>query len=328
MGKRLLWLWNEEEKRVRAGWRVLLQMILTAGLTFTLASSGFFTGGNYLLARIEFSLMVVAIGVLLFMTRFIDKREIRDLGINILDKNWWSDFGFGIFLGLFQTIVFLVVALFLGWITIEPVFRALEGNLPLILALFLDIFTFICVAIMEELVRAYQVRNIAEGVANTSLNWRLGLLAGALIASLFSVTMHLNQQGPGFWIYVFVRSLLYCFCFCITGRVAIAMGLHFAWDFFTTTVVLLGGGDGISAVALYSAPLTATGNITQMVNQLNILGLLMQIPIFLLLLAWVYWRYGMIRLKKELTIYSFRESLLDKHATRIITDGILKDALK
>jgi len=32
--KAATWFWNEHEKRVRAGWRVLLQMALTAGLAY------------------------------------------------------------------------------------------------------------------------------------------------------------------------------------------------------------------------------------------------------------------------------------------------------
>ena len=256
MLKKFIWIWNQEENRVRAGWRVLVQMMLTAGLLSALAASGFFNGGKFQLTRIETALVGIGVSVIVFMTVFVDKRRFRDLGVNLVEKRWWSDLGLGVLLGLFQTVVFLFAARSLGWVTIKPVFRANTANVPLMFALLMDMVVFISVAIMEELIRAYQLRNVAEGVANTASKWRLGLLIGSLVASLFSVAMHLNQHGPGFWVYIFLRSVIYCLGFCLTGWVAIAMGLHFAWDFFSTTVVSLGGAGGINAAVLFSAPLT------------------------------------------------------------------------
>ena len=328
MKKKASLFWNQEENRVRAGWRVLMQMILTAGLLAAVAASGFFNGGKFQLTRIEMTLVGIGVSVLVFMTVFVDKRRFRDLGVNLSEKHWWSDLGLGVFLGLFQTVVFLFVARSLDWVTIEPVFRANSANVPLMLALLMDVVAFISVAIMEELVRAYQLRNVAEGVANTAENWRLGLLIGGLVASLFSVAMHLNQHGPGFWAYVFLCSVIYCLAFCLTGRVAMAMGLHFAWDFLSTTVVSLGGTGGINAAVLFSAPLTLEGNLAYMRSYLDLLGLALQIPLLALMLAWVRIRYGKINLKKALVTYSLREALIDENENEGSKKVGLENALR
>lgn len=296
--------WNNQEKRIRAGWRVLVQITLTVSLIFGPYYAGFFKGGRFFLARLEISLLVIALVVLWFSTRFLDKRRIRDLILNLLEFDWWADYGFGILLGVFQTVVFLLVSRELGWITFESVFQPTWMDVSLPVSVSLDVLTFLSVAMMEELIRAYQLRNIAEGIGNSRLNWKIGLLVGAIVASLFSMGMHLNQQGPSFWVYVFFGSLLYCLSFVLTGRVGIAMGLHFTWDFVITTVVALGGTTGASnAAVLFSAPLTFLGASRQTAYWMALLGSSLDVASVFLLIFYVCRRYGKVQLHRELTTY-------------------------
>ena len=308
-----------DEQRIRAGWRVLIQIFLTTGLVLAIGSSFLVADGRYQFFRMEFSMMLAVILVLSFATRILDRRKFRDLGVDLREKSWWSDLGFGLFLGLFQTLAFLLAAWRLGWVTIEPAFLALGENAPLQVAVLMDILAFVCVAVMEELLRAYQVRNVAEGTAHGGSKWQLGLLAGTLVASAMSVVMHLNQQGPGFWSYVFLRSLIFCLGFCLTGRVALAVGLHFAWDFLTTTVVSLGGTGGITAAVLYAAPLTLAGNQAFRADQFTLLGLALQVPILVLMLVWVRVRSGKLSFRQGLTAYPskpLRSKLTEDHKVR------------
>ena len=296
--------WNNQEKRIRAGWRVLVQMTLTVSLIFGSYYAGFFEEKRFLLARLEISLLVMALVVLWFSTKFLDKRRFGDLTLNFLQVDWWADYGFGILLGVFQAVVFFMVSLELGWITLESAFQATWRDVSLPISVALDVLTFLSVGMFEELVRAYQLRNIAEGVGNTRLNWKLGLVAGAIVASLFSAGMHLNQQGPSFWGYVFFGSLLYCLSFVLTGRVGVAMGLHFTWDFVTTTVVALGGTIEVNnAAVLFSAPLTPLGASQHTIDWMALLGFFLDLASVFLLIFYVYRRYGKVQLHRELTIY-------------------------
>lgn len=301
------WYWNYRKWRIRAGWRVLIQIILTTGIVYGLNFAGVFSSGHYLLARIETTLLAVTLSILWLCVRFLDKRNYTDLGTNIRETQWWVDLACGITLGIVQAIVFLSIALTLGWITIEPFFQSLSGSLPLPITTLIDLITILCVAIMEESIRAYQLRNIAEGVANSTGKWWLGLLLGAIVASLFSVIMHLNQQGPGFWVYVFVRGLIYSLAFSLTGRLAIAMGLHLTWDFLITTVVSLGGASGINAAVLFEAPLVEAGNAQLITGWMNQLGLLVQIVVVTLMILYIRTRNGKLKVLEKLTWYSPRK---------------------
>jgi len=305
--KAATWFWNEHEKRVRAGWRVLLQMALTAGLAYGLYYAGVFSNGPFMLARIEVSLLAGTMLILCLCIRFLDKRNFNNLGTNLQEADWWSDLGFGVILGIIQTVLFLSIALVLSWIRIEHCFCALSGNLPLFVLLLIDFATILCVAIMEETIRAYILRNIAEGVTNSTSNWRWGLLAGAITAGLFSVLMHINQKGPQFWVYVFLRALIYCLAFCYTGRLAIAMSLHLTWDFMLTTVVPLGGANGINAAVLFFAPFVVPDTARQIIAHMNLIGMLLQIILVIFLLLYIHIRTGKLKLLRRITLYTPRD---------------------
>lgn len=296
------WFWNRDEQRLRAGWRILAHAVLTSGAAFALNYGGVFGPGRLQLARIEVGLLVLAIVTTSFAARFLDRRAFRDLGVDLGLRDWWRDLGFGLVLGLAEAGGLVLVASRLGWVEVQPHFSTTESGIGLILAILVDLVTFICVGAMEELIRGYQVRNVAEGLAHTRLGWRGALLVGLTVAGLYSMAMHLNQQGPSFWLYIFCNSAFYCLCYLLTGRIAIAIGLHAAWDFLISTVVSL-GGTGMNAAALWVAPLTASGEMAANRGLIALVGLGLDLVSLPLLLVYVRRRYGSVGLRRDLTAY-------------------------
>jgi len=301
-----VWFWNQNECRLRSGWRVLVHAVLTSGTAFGLYYSGVFSPGKLYLARIEVGLLIVTIITTSLAARFLDRRALRDLGVHLRRRDWGRDLGFGLVLGLAEAGGLVLVASKLGWVQVRPHFRTTESGIGLVLAVLVDQATFVCVGAFEELIRGYQVRNVAEGLAQTRLGGRGALLAGVAVAGLYSTAMHLNQQGTSFWLYVFANSAFYCLCYLLTGRIAIAIGLHAAWDFFISTVVSLGGA-GMNAAALWVAPLTASGELAADRGLIALVGLGLDLVSLPLLVAYVRHRYGGIRLDDAMAVYRTRD---------------------
>ena len=114
--------------------------------------------------------------------------------------------------------------------------------------------------------------------------------------------MHVNREGPSFWVYVFLGTLLYGVGYLLTGRIVFAVGLHSMWDFFISTIVALGGAAGsMNAAALFSAPLTTLGPGRGMDVNMAVLGLVLDAASVPLLLAFVWWRRGTLAIAPGLT---------------------------
>jgi len=115
---------NSQEKRIRAGWRVVLFLIIwllvvvafLLGIRAILIPTGIAT-----MEQIEpWELLIESVATLPALWlggRLLDRRRFADFGLH-LSMSWFIDFGFGLFLGgLLVSLVFL--GLFApGWVTV------------------------------------------------------------------------------------------------------------------------------------------------------------------------------------------------------------------
>ena len=135
--------WNEREKRLPAFWRLLLQVSLLVIIGLVLGS--LVSGGVLLLGvqmpgseaglladpfffAVNYAVSFVAVVASVWLAaRFLDRRPFSGFGLS-LNKDWWLDFGFGLFLGaLLMTGIFLV-ELAAGWVTVAGTFEAAGGG--------------------------------------------------------------------------------------------------------------------------------------------------------------------------------------------------------
>jgi len=106
--------WNNVENRLRAGWRILIQILLTAIPLAALGLGGFYSEGNQNL-RVALTAGPITVLSVLFCSRFIDKRKITDLGIKLREKDWWADFGFGSLAGFLSAGAYVLLLKIFGW---------------------------------------------------------------------------------------------------------------------------------------------------------------------------------------------------------------------
>ncbi len=312
--------WNQREERLRAGWRVLLYLVLWVmiqifagfiiGSPLTLLLTQFLPALEPIVDGLLFYLfnLLLVVGLTWLMATQVDRRRVQALGLQ-LDRRWWADLGFGLLLGAFLMSCVFGVEWLLGWVLVTTFFYVDLPETPFSVAIWQPVALFIVVGINEELLsRGYQLRNLAEGLATH----RFGHTAAVMLAWLFSSTLFglLHIFNPNStWVSTTVLMLAggcLGLGYVLTGRLGIPIGLHITWNFFQGNVY----GFPVSGNVLSSAtivrieqqgPTLWTGG--DFGPEAGLVGILALLLGSLLTVLWVQWHYGQLRLQRTLAEY-------------------------
>jgi len=234
--------WNGAEARLRAPWRVgatlsllLLAAVVVAPLTRLLTGLDAPESGWDLVvfAGAFLGLSVAVVG----LAWVVDRRYTRDLGVAPSGR-WYRDCAAGLAVG--GAMATAVVAVLLatraasvaGTVTGRQAQLTVTGVGPLVGAGLWALFYTGAATLEEVAVRGYLLVNAAEGVSGW-LGRRRGLLFGvAVTAGLFGV---LHASNPGGTVLGLLNITLAGFLlggtYVLTGRLALAVGIHAAWNF-------------------------------------------------------------------------------------------------
>ena len=321
---------NRPERRLRALWRLLAQAMIYFGGTLLLTLAGGIAVGIYLVASganlqdadllnsilnhplAQVFSALVSLAMILtscfVAARWIDRRPFRDFGFHF-NAGWWADFGFGLFLGaLLMTAIFLV-ELGAGWIQVTGFFQSLRVDTSFAGGMLAALVTYFCVGITEELLaRGYELRNLAEGLNLKFLSPRAAVLLAYLGSSTFFGLLHLGNPHATLTsvAYLVGAGLLLGLGYVLTGDLGISIGLHMTWNFFEGAVFsfpVSGLASSAAVIAVQSSgPLVWTGGDFGPEG-----GLLHPAAVILgclLILAWVRWRRGRVKLAESLADYT------------------------
>ena len=309
-------VWNQDERRLRTAWRIILQslllMILLGGaLTLdnvidhtisTLPRNPIGDGSDTILFEIEF---LIAMLVCVWLAgRYLDHRLFVDFGLRI-DRDWWIDFLFGITLGAGLITAIFLVQLAAGWITVQDTFHSGMTGIPFPAAVAMALIVFIATGITQEVhVRGYLLKNLAEGLNFPSIGPAAAtLLAAGSTAVIFALFHWDANIGLGeIWAFV-PAGLLYATAIVLTGQLSMAIGLHIAWNFFENCVFGL-PVSGIPAgtsflVAHQQGPELWTGGSYG--PEIGLLAIAARFLGILLMVLWVRVRTGKITLHEQVT---------------------------
>lgn len=314
-------VWNPQERRLRALWRILIHYALwvlaalllyrAVGPSLTALLSTLFPEATAVSNQVvRFSLrLIAALAGTWLVVRYIDRRMFRDLGL-ILDANWWHDLLFGLALGaMLMTLVF-VLEYSLGWISIRDRFAVtLSGDVPFAIALIGPIVVFVVVGISEEILsRGYQLRNMGEGLNFGQQHPVFALLTAWVLSSCIFGLLHAFNPNAT-WIstaYLMLAGLFLGLGLVLTGRLGLPIGLHISWNFFQGNVYgfPVSGNDytGATFIAIrQGGPDLWTGGAFG--PEAGLIGIGAIILGCLLTVLWVYIRYGKIALYRPYTVY-------------------------
>lgn len=242
--------WNESERRLRAFWRLLLQLLLMAllalapvvalgetltalrhhGLFLSEVSDEIFDKLVNLVVGPAFTLLVLA--SIALAARILDRRRFADFGAH-LDRGWWIDLTFGFLLGAALQALIFGVELGAGWIRVTGSFRTSSSELPIALALVYSTVKALCVGTYEEfLSRGYQLKNLSEGLTSGQLGERGAVLVALFLSSaVFSLLHGWNDNASaGSALGLLVNGLLLGAGWAATGELAIPIGVHAGWN--------------------------------------------------------------------------------------------------
>ncbi len=226
---------RNSEGRLRSGWRVLLQLVGFFILVIVVQSlqgmarerqSALLYGtgsGIYLLG---------AVCILWGFARWIDRRRYGDFGLH-LNREWWLDLGVGLGLGAFTLTAVVAIEWTMGWATFrfDPA-TIFDG--PFVLIAIAALLDYVAIGVAEETTfRAYQVRNIAEGIKSV-LGGKWAVVITLLATSLLFGMAHMSNPNATLMsgLNVTLAGMLLGLGFVLTGELALSVGLHTAWILF------------------------------------------------------------------------------------------------
>ncbi|MBU2494841.1 MAG: CPBP family intramembrane metalloprotease [Bacteroidetes bacterium] len=233
--------WNNEEFRVRAGWRIISQLILVAVFTnvFVYADKYFkeYLPSNPSIPNYSFfqplELFMAIFLSMLITAKYLDKRKMSEFGFHI-DKKWISDLSAGLIMGIILISAIFTTEYLAGWITITGSFQTANDDYSFSYAIISSGFMFLCVGFYEEMqVRGYLLKNLSEGF-NLKNDPKRGILIAVLISSLIFGFGHASNPNATLVssISISLAGILLASGYLITGRLAIPIGFHISWNFF------------------------------------------------------------------------------------------------
>ena len=221
--------YSPSEKRFRAGWRVLLQLILLGLFVciisfpvfwFSVGQSSTWIMGFFTLA----GCFEITVSVF-YARRYIDKRSFVSLGIS-LKGLWIKDIAAGVGISFLMVGLMFAIGNVLNWIKIDGMAWTNDGIANSFVQTTTWLVIFIMIAWQEELLaRGYQLQNISEGL---NIYW------GAILSSILFSFFHLSNPGANWpsMLGVFLAGLMLSVGYIYTKQLWLPIGIHLGWNFF------------------------------------------------------------------------------------------------
>ncbi len=216
------------DSRLRAGWRLLMQLVFSVLFYIPLHLVASQLGGQ--------NLQIIAGGIAITLAvwvagRVLDKRPLRDFGLR-MDAQWWRDCLTGF---LMATAVMSLIVLFqwaAGWIEFTGFGwnRASQRNFVTLLGGY--VLAMAVVGFYEELwSRGYQLRNLTEGFYTGHNRNVAGLIAIGISSLIFGI-LHIGNPNATLLgiVVIFLAGVMLAVPYVITGQLGYSVGLHFAWN--------------------------------------------------------------------------------------------------
>lgn len=219
--------YNNGEKRLRSLFRILLFMFLFI-LSIGVPSLIPVTALDYVLR----GLLIFGLYFLLF--RYVDRRSWDFSGLK-LSRQWWLECLAGtVIAGLVMGLIF-VTEWQTGALEVTGFGWERNGSTYWLIPLLVFLIQMISVGFYEELMaRGYLIPNITEGFTTGNITPQKATLIAIFISSSLFGIMHAGNPNATVTAVanIFLAGIMLAVPFVITGRLALPIGLHFAWNFF------------------------------------------------------------------------------------------------
>ena len=312
---RTRFLHDPRDGRLRAVWRILIPFVaVMAGLTaidLGLVAPIAGTPAAYAVGGAGRLLLVVA--VIAVTARVLDRRRLRGYGLGS-DRAWWADAAVGAAIGLVMFAASTGVALAAGWVRIQEVLSpAATGGLWLVLAL--AVFRLATVSLWEELLfRGVMIKNGAESLVqrrSPTTAVVIATLISTLVFALIHVPQHVGSGQPMLrmvWMWLALGALM-ALGYVLTGRLALPLGLHLTVNFALQHLFVLWGDAAAPTATILQLEVVGPASLAGIGGWLHVGAVAVAT---VLLLGWVRWRYGGLRVHPAILARSDARSPADE----------------
>lgn len=237
-----------QARRLRSGWRLVLQFLLMSVLGIVLSPLAWLamqaltpgrsqeeaatmlsqpSGAESLLVGLGLNLIVITASVFL-ARRFLDRRSFGSLGLARGRALPDLLFGFGLAAGMMAAIYAAESAF--GWLRFEGWAWQTSAPSAVLSSTLLWLFVFVIVGWQEELLsRGYWLRNLTEGT---------NVPVAALLSALGFALLHLGNPNMSWTAVVglLVAGVWFACAVLATRQLWLAIGAHIGWNFCEATV--------------------------------------------------------------------------------------------
>lgn len=235
---------SPDEPRLRAGWRLFLQVILlfVFGIVVSIIAGfiGFIDETATSISNQIFNFIVIT-GSVYVARRWLDKRSFESLGLT-LNVQTLFDVMAGIGITFLQMGFIYITMSAPGWLTFEGFAWEFDPIDVVITSVLTSFVVFIFVGWNEELLsRGYHLQTIASG---TNLFW------GIMISSAVFGLLHIFNPNAT-WISaagIFLAGIYLGYGYIRTKQLWLSIGLHIGWNFFEGVVF----GFPVSGLDIYT----------------------------------------------------------------------------
>lgn len=225
--------YNGEEQRLRAGWRVLIQLILMVILVGGLSMGVSILWQNpprIVLITTQFSGVIASIWI---AARLLDKRPLREYGFSF-DALWWKDFFAGVLIAAFAISSIFITEWSLHWIAITGYGWSGASSALFLWTFLSSLAAMLLVGFYEEwFSRGYQLLNLAEGLRYPWLGSKGAVAIAMLVTSLLFGLLHFyNPNASAISTFnIVLAGMVLALPYIWTGSLGLSIGLHFSWNF-------------------------------------------------------------------------------------------------
>lgn len=229
---------NDNEQRLRAGWRLLIQFVLM----FFLAGFGAIGLQSVWQSSLSIASVVpqciAAVGSIWIAARLLDKRPITDYGLSF-NRRWWIDFGAGTLIAAVAISTIFSLEWQLNWISITGYGWESVPQASFTGALLNSFFAMLLVGFYEELFsRGYQILNLTQGLRYPKIGNRGAVALAVLGTSILFGLLHLyNPNASAVSTFnIVLAGIVLAVPYILTGELGLSAGLHFSWNFVQGSV--------------------------------------------------------------------------------------------
>jgi len=217
-------LLSPDEPRLRAGWRLLAQLLLLLFVSLPAAVLLVFWPASIGIALIIGNGVPIIVSVFV-ARRIFDRRSFRSLGLH-LNRQAGRDVLLGIGIAVLQTSLMFFLELAFGWLKVERFAWQQQSPLAVLQGFLLWLVIFVAVGFYEELFsRGYQLQNLEEG-----LNTFWGVLLSSMV---FGAAHFLNPNAS--WLSavgITLSGMFLAYAYLATRQLWLPIGLHIGWNLF------------------------------------------------------------------------------------------------